>query len=64
MNEKPDLLPRRLAADVLGDILDEKKPLDGCLEALFARNKGLAQRDKIMSPLLYNTASALLPGIL
>ena len=39
-------MPRRLAAAVLGDILDNKQPLDGCLEAVFAKNKTLAVRDR------------------
>ncbi len=46
MNEKPDLLPRRLAAAVLGDILDNKQPLDGCLEAVFSANEALSVRDR------------------
>ncbi|MCH8862662.1 MAG: methyltransferase domain-containing protein [Proteobacteria bacterium] len=46
MNGKPDLLPRRMAAAILGDVLDNKKPLDGCLEAVFANNKALGVRDR------------------
>ena len=46
MNEKPDLLPRRLAATVLSEVLDDRQPLDVCLEALFARNKAVSPRDR------------------
>jgi 16S rRNA (cytosine967-C5)-methyltransferase len=42
----PHKQPRSLAVAMLGDILDGKQPLDGCLEAAFAKNRELNQRDR------------------